>query len=81
MSPMKNKPTTPPVPSHPSADDIREKAHEIYVLSGCLPGNDLDNWLKAEAPLLAQHDASARPFPKDRAVSRSNGRKAERKSA
>ncbi len=27
---------------------IAKKAYDLYVKSGCKPGRDLDNWVKAE---------------------------------
>ena len=27
---------------------IAKKAYDLYVKSGCKPGHDLDNWVKAE---------------------------------
>ena len=29
-------------------DLIAKKAYDLYVKSGCKPGHDLDNWVKAE---------------------------------
>ncbi|MFA4992206.1 MAG: DUF2934 domain-containing protein [Candidatus Omnitrophota bacterium] len=27
---------------------VQKKAYELYVKSGCKPGNDIENWLTAE---------------------------------
>lgn len=35
----------------PSFDEIRLRAYEIYLERGSLPGNELDDWLKAEHDL------------------------------
>lgn len=35
----------------PTEEQIRRRAHEIYVASGCTPGHDVDNWLQAEYDL------------------------------
>lgn len=59
---MKNKTPAPTVPYHPSEAEIREKAHELYVRSGWLPGRDLDNWLEAEA-YLTLHPPSVETTP------------------
>ena len=51
---------TGPVQSHaedtsanhtPSREEIRHRAYEIYLERGGLPGNELDDWLQAEAEL------------------------------
>jgi hypothetical protein len=41
------------VPYRPTEAEIRQLAHEMYVRSGWIPGRDLDNWLAAEAYLIA----------------------------
>jgi hypothetical protein len=35
----------------PSREEIRHRAYEIYLERGGLPGNELDDWLQAEAEL------------------------------
>jgi hypothetical protein len=35
----------------PSREEIRLRAYEIYLERACLPGNELDDWLKAEREL------------------------------
>jgi Protein of unknown function (DUF2934) len=35
----------------PSCEEIRLRAYEIYLERGSLPGNELDDWLKAEREL------------------------------
>lgn len=47
-----------PNPLHDLQDAIRERAEEIYIRSGRLPGRDLDNWAQAEEEILRQ---SAQP--------------------
>ena len=37
----------------PTYQQIRDYAHHLYEESGCIPGRDLDNWLEAEACLMA----------------------------
>ena len=34
-------------------DDLRRRAYEIYLRRGDNPGNEVDDWLKAERELLA----------------------------
>lgn len=45
----------------PSEDEIREYAHHLYIKSGWLPGRDLDNWLEAEAYLIAERQERRAP--------------------
>ncbi len=35
----------------PNHDEIRRRAHEIYIEGGSLPGRELDDWLRAEREL------------------------------
>lgn len=35
----------------PSSEDIRLRAHELYLERGSLPGDELDDWLQAEREL------------------------------
>ncbi|MDO8539646.1 MAG: DUF2934 domain-containing protein [Opitutaceae bacterium] len=56
---MKTK-TDSPADDRPSEAEIREYAHHLYVSSGWLPGRDLDNWLEAEAHLVAERKAHGR---------------------
>ena len=35
-------------------DAIRDRAIEIYIESGCIPGRDLENWVQAEKELKAK---------------------------
>jgi hypothetical protein len=37
--------------STPSDEEIRRRAHEIYLERGSRPGNELDDWLRAEREL------------------------------
>jgi hypothetical protein len=30
------------------SDLVAKKAYDLYIKSGCRPGRDLDNWVKAE---------------------------------
>ena len=36
----------------PTEEQIRSRAHEIFVQSGRQPGHDLDNWVQAEYELM-----------------------------
>ena len=42
----------------PLEERIRQRAYEIYLTRGSLDGSDVDDWLRAEAQILAAKDAS-----------------------
>ena len=49
----------------PSHEEIAACAYHIYVEEGCIPGREIDHWLRAEAKLLrerqvAQEEAAVR---------------------
>ena len=35
----------------PSVGDIRQRAHQLFLARGSTPGNELDDWLRAEQEL------------------------------
>ena len=37
----------------PSHEEIAKHAYEIYERNGCQPGREIENWLAAEAELMA----------------------------
>jgi hypothetical protein len=37
----------------PTQDQIARRAYELWLLSGCLPGRDTENWAQAERELSA----------------------------
>lgn len=39
----------------PNEDEIRKRAYEIYLARHGLPGNEMDDWLKAQAELKEAH--------------------------
>ena len=41
------------VPTH---EEIAAQAYQIYLREGAQPGRDLDNWLRAEAELMAARE-------------------------
>ena len=45
----------------PSEAEIREHAYHVYEQSGRAPGQDLENWLKAETDLMAKWQEATRP--------------------
>jgi hypothetical protein len=48
---------------HPSEEAIRRRASELYERSGRIEGRDWENWLAAEAELLAELQAAPRTGP------------------
>jgi len=46
----------------PTHDEIARRAYAIFEQNGCIPGHDMENWLQAEAQLLA--DRKPRPEPR-----------------
>ena len=58
-----SKPQATPIVHAPSAapapEEIRERAHQIYLSRGCVDGRDLEHWLQAERELKAASDTSA----------------------
>lgn len=43
----------------PAHEEIARRAREIYEQSGRVPGRDVQNWLQAEAELMAAAPAAA----------------------
>ncbi|HVH28346.1 MAG TPA: DUF2934 domain-containing protein [Vicinamibacterales bacterium] len=41
----------------PTTEEIAQRAYEIFVARGEVPGHDLEDWLQAEAELLREHAA------------------------
>jgi len=45
-------------PEHgPSHDEIAQRAYTLFEKSGRAPGHDMENWLQAEAQLMASRKA------------------------
>ena len=52
-----------------SQEDIAHRAYELYVQRGCEPGNDVEDWVRAE------HELGAEPnFAQARAKAAQQGR-------
>ena len=51
VSPIQPHPKATSANRAPSFEEIRLRAYEIYLERGSLPGNELDDWLKAEHEL------------------------------
>jgi Protein of unknown function (DUF2934) len=45
--------------SKPTHEEIARRARALYEQSGCRPGRDLENWLEAEAQLMAARRAAS----------------------
>ena len=41
---------------HPTEDEIRERAYEIYRARNGDPGDEIDDWFRAEAELRGRDD-------------------------
>ena len=41
-------------------EEIRRRAEQIYMQSGCVPGRDLENWGQAEQEIMSQVASSSR---------------------
>jgi hypothetical protein len=46
----------------PTFEEIRDRAYEIYLERGGDDGQDVDDWLAAEAELMGLQDRAAEPF-------------------
>ena len=51
--------TTRAASTTPSAQDVAQRAFELYCARGQQDGFDLEDWLQAERELLAQNTSSA----------------------
>ena len=51
-------PTTLARSLQPTPEEIRQRAHEIYLARGGTPGNDLEDWLRAEQQLKQERAAA-----------------------
>ncbi len=49
---VKKAKVAPDIP--PTIEEIRHRAHEIFMARGGTPGNELDDWLRAEQELKQQ---------------------------
>ena len=41
----------------PTAEEIAQRAYEIFLARGGEAGHDVDDWLQAESELLSEHAA------------------------
>ena len=46
----------------PTVEEIRERAHQIYLQRGVERGRELDDWLQAERELKSNADTSGANF-------------------
>ena len=59
----------PLIETLPLEEQIRRRAHELYVRCGNLSGSEMDNWLQAKEEILRAHndalveEASEESFP------------------
>ncbi len=50
-SPRKNRTFVPET----LEEEIRRRAYELYEQRGCTPGNESEDWLRAEQEIVARH--------------------------
>ena len=62
---------------HPTHEEIARRAYTIFEQGGRVPGQDIENWLKAEAQLMADRKAK----PETRQGSNGSGKTATRHAA
>jgi hypothetical protein len=46
----------------PTAEEIRQRAHEIFLVRGGAPGHELEDWLLAERELKQKYAAGRPPL-------------------
>ena len=46
----------------PTFEEIRDRAYQIYIERGADDGQDLDDWLAAEAELMGLQERADKPF-------------------
>lgn len=51
----------------PKTDEIALRAYHIFLERGAIPGNELDDWVRAERELIANSSRTARK-PRSRSV-------------
>ena len=56
--------------SRPTHEEIAQRARAIYEQKGRVPGHDLENWLEAEAQLMAGRKTSSEPRPSAKAAAK-----------
>jgi hypothetical protein len=47
----------------PTFEEIRDRAYQMYLERGCDDGQDIDDWLAAEAELIGLQEKADEPFP------------------
>jgi hypothetical protein len=68
-SPQEKQSAAPKVKPKPTQEEIALRAYHIYLERGCTPGNEFDDWVRAERELIENHGKSRRkPAPKSAAA-------------
>jgi hypothetical protein len=52
-------PRVHPSDGFPNSEEIRQRAHQIFLARGSVGGRDLEDWLQAERELKAARGTSA----------------------
>ena len=53
------KDATPRRRAAPTPEEIAQRAYEIYLSRGAVPGNEVEDWLQAERELMAARSGQA----------------------
>jgi len=48
--------------SEPTKDQIKYRAYALYLMRGCEPGKDVEDWVRAEKELDDQSDGARPPL-------------------
>ncbi|MBI5888786.1 MAG: DUF2934 domain-containing protein [Deltaproteobacteria bacterium] len=51
-------------------DEIAKVAYELYEQNGCVPGNELENWLNAEKIVAARYGQTSGKIDKPKAAAK-----------
>jgi hypothetical protein len=54
MARKKSVPVEERADSGPTVEQIAERAYDLYLARGEMPGHDVEDWLRAEAELRAE---------------------------
>jgi hypothetical protein len=50
----------------PAKDEINHRAYALYLMRGCEPGRDVEDWVRAEKELDDQSDGAMPPLSASR---------------
>jgi len=61
----------------PTHEEIAQRAYTLFEKSGRVPGHDIDNWLQAEAQLMADRKAKPETRQQSNGSSKSSARQTQ----